>query len=456
MTNPNRTKPFIEPNTVARVVSSSRPYVNWASWVVGIISIMVMIGWVFNIDAIKNVIPYTVTMKFNTALGFLCGSISLLLLQRKNMQQRNYKIGRALAVITMLIGLLTLTEYIFGWNLYIDQLFVHDGNTLGNPYPGRMAFVASICFSLWGLSLLYIRSVVSQFLSIGILFLSMLGVIGYLFDYHTLYRLTGYETIAFLTVLLFLILSLATLFANPQQGIMKIAISIAASGEAGGRLIRLYVPLSIFVVALLGWLASQGGHFRVFDAGNTIVVFVVLVIFFYTPILFHHADKVNKSEHELVNYRFHDPLTGLFNQSYFQEEIARLERGREFPVSILIADVDNLEEVNDQYGHAIGDLLLIQTAQILTAAFRAHDVIARIGGDKFAVLLPATDQGTAESLLHRIRQYIVDSNKTNPIVAISLSLGVGTASHPALIVSELKKAGENLYQDKLKQKNAVG
>jgi diguanylate cyclase (GGDEF)-like protein/PAS domain S-box-containing protein len=155
-----------------------------------------------------------------------------------------------------------------------------------------------------------------------------------------------------------------------------------------------------------------------------------------------------RAEEELRSLSIHDALTGLYNRGFFMEEMARLERGREFPVSVMMADVDGLKEINDQEGHAAGDILLKRVAQVLTTAFRAEDVVARVGGDEFAVLLPATDKTAAEVSLQRVRQVIHENNASGTGMPIHISLGVSTAGKPALLSAALRDADANMYREK--------
>jgi diguanylate cyclase (GGDEF)-like protein/PAS domain S-box-containing protein len=155
-----------------------------------------------------------------------------------------------------------------------------------------------------------------------------------------------------------------------------------------------------------------------------------------------------RAEEKLRESNFHDILTGLYNRCFFEEEVARLERGREFPISIVMADVDSLKLTNDRQGHAAGDELLKRVAQIFTAAFRIEDIIARIGGDEFAVLLPNTDAKTAEEALRRVRHILQEHNAVHEESPLRLSFGVSTAGKHTPLADVLDEADENMYREK--------
>lgn len=93
-----------------------------------------------------------------------------------------------------------------------------------------------------------------------------------------------------------------------------------------------------------------------------------------------------------------------------------------------MADVDGLKRTNDSQGHAAGDDLLRHAARVLTAAFRAEDVVARIGGDEFAALLPDTDASAAEKAMARVRTLCVLSIHNGNVQGAPLSLSIGMAT----------------------------
>jgi diguanylate cyclase (GGDEF)-like protein len=157
----------------------------------------------------------------------------------------------------------------------------------------------------------------------------------------------------------------------------------------------------------------------------------------------------------------HDILTSLYTRAYFKEEMARLEREGEFPVSIVIADVDGKGAINNIQGQAAGNEMLRLTALVIRNAFRAEDVVARIGEDGFAVLLPGTDTATVKEILKRIRYSVMAQNRAYGHLPLNLSLGAATAEKGDSLAATLRRAekemslekGRNLFPNNVRGEN---
>jgi two-component system cell cycle response regulator len=158
------------------------------------------------------------------------------------------------------------------------------------------------------------------------------------------------------------------------------------------------------------------------------------------------VEQLDRSRAELVHASTRDRLTGLYNRSYFDTEFERIQLGRSFPVSFLVADINGLKEANDRRGHAFGDLLLKKCAELLRVALRGDDVIARIGGDEFAALLPRVDNGVACAIEGRVRELLA-TQEEEPLV--SFAIGAGTALDPSGMRQALKEADDRMYLDKV-------
>jgi len=155
-------------------------------------------------------------------------------------------------------------------------------------------------------------------------------------------------------------------------------------------------------------------------------------------------------EEQLKYLSLHDPLTGLYNRAYFEQEMRRLESVRYNPVGIIVCDVDGLKLVNDTLGHNAGDSLLVAAADVIRKSFRESDVVARVGGDEFAVLLPNSDETTIESASYRIQDAVARYNAASPELPLSLSIGFAVSSQTSTGMWELfKEADNNMYREKL-------
>ena len=157
-----------------------------------------------------------------------------------------------------------------------------------------------------------------------------------------------------------------------------------------------------------------------------------------------------RAEMKLRHLSSHDMLTGIYNRAYFDEELDRLKKGRKFPVSVVMADVDRLKEANDRMGHAAGDELLKHAAEVLKNAFRREDVVARVGGDEFAALLPNTDEAALVEAMERLHQQLLHSNQEHSRLPISLSLSIGaaTAHSGEELANCWRVADQRMYREK--------
>jgi len=159
-----------------------------------------------------------------------------------------------------------------------------------------------------------------------------------------------------------------------------------------------------------------------------------------------------RMELELQYLSAHDALTGLYNRNFFEAEMARLQLGRQFPVGIVVADADNLKAVNDQYGHAAGDEVIRKIANLLRQSFRAEDIVARIGGDEFAILLPEMDEKSAQALVSRVRNGL--ASLADPLIHLSMGMAIGEEG--CQLHEVMRRADDNMYQDKAARKRSRG
>lgn len=165
-------------------------------------------------------------------------------------------------------------------------------------------------------------------------------------------------------------------------------------------------------------------------------------------IVFSDNTERKAKEKEVEYLSYYDHLTGIYNRRYIENSLIGLDKEENLPISIMAMDINGLKMVNDAFGHEMGDDLLKSAAQILKEVIRSEDILGRIGGDEFIIILPKTDSEKAYKIKQRILAKI--AKKTIDSVAVSLAIGFATKKEMYQDINDIQKQADvMMYKDKL-------
>ncbi|MBU1217435.1 diguanylate cyclase [bacterium] len=174
------------------------------------------------------------------------------------------------------------------------------------------------------------------------------------------------------------------------------------------------------------------------------------------------TQELEDIQKELKTLASTDPMTKLYNRRYFTDislNFCKISQREKKPLSIIMLDIDKFKNINDTYGHTVGDLVLINLAELLQKSLRKSDIICRHGGEEFVVLLPETDlQGAAvvaEEIRKSVEKAIVQIEKNTIKFTISLGVSEINFEQEQSIEQALNRADEAMYESKNSGRNRV-
>jgi len=302
--------------TDPRILSRFRIISNLAGIIIALCGLAVIIGWVLDISVLKSFHPKFVNMKVNTAINFIFIGISLCLLQERDSRKPDKlarRVANTCAALVLLIGFLTLFEYIFGLNLAIDQIWFKEHittiNTVGTPYPGRMSPNSAVNFILIGLAILFLDKQtknglwLTQFFIIIEGMISILAFIGYFYGSRVFYGpISMFKAMALPSAITFNLVFFALMFIRPNQGVM---IVFTSNSLGGIMLRRLLFPAGFFLL-ISGWLKLIGERGGFYDSafGASLLVGVSMIVFtimiWLTSSLIHRLDTERQGREEKI------------------------------------------------------------------------------------------------------------------------------------------------------------
>ncbi len=164
--------------------------------------------------------------------------------------------------------------------------------------------------------------------------------------------------------------------------------------------------------------------------------------------------ELRQYEEKLKEMGYRDVLTGLYNRRYYEEKLAIYDTDENYPLTLVMADINGLKLINDAFGHDSGDQLLISAANALRAACRDEDFISRVGGDEFVIVMPKTDEKSAEKVIANINKKV--DAMTIESIKISISFGYNTKHYKSEDIQVVFKGAEDyMYREKISETRSM-
>jgi len=268
------------------VIRAFRVISRGASLLVALTGLLGLLGWLLDVAVLRSVLPSLASMKVNTAVSFMLAGSSAWLLSAGDATPRRLRAGRALAAAALVIGLVTLFEYLFAWKPGIDDLLLHpaSGAAIG-LFPGRMAPATAANFVLIGLALLLIDARIArseqrpaEWFALLLAAVSLVALLGYLYGARSLYTIGVFSSMALHTAFAFLACSVAILLARPERGLAR----MIASATPGGSVSRRMLPAAVLIPVVTGWLRLKGQHSGLYGTEFGLALFASSNVFCFS------------------------------------------------------------------------------------------------------------------------------------------------------------------------------
>jgi diguanylate cyclase (GGDEF)-like protein len=349
---------------------------------------VVLCGWL--IPSFGSILPEGWSlMKANTSLVILLSVIGLKLTQKKRSNLR-LLICRAGAVIVLVIAVSALAGHLGGYEMWSDTLLAPDAE---GEIPGRMAAHTAVFFIIMGIFMIPEKGTESVFthsslntLAVLLVAIVLLVTGGYAFDAlhlfgHSLYTRTSPHTLICMALLAFVVC-----MRMADSGFLFVFVGMGI----GSRISRMVLPFALIIPFMVtGGIVYSTESLHLLSMPYAAALVTSTTSFMLLGLLMVLARKINRLEGDLLDMSLTDQLTSINNRRGFYligEQMFSEGRREDTALSVLFFDVDGLKKVNDTLGHEAGSELLSDFAGLLRANFRKSDVIARVGGDEFAVL----------------------------------------------------------------------
>lgn len=417
--------------------------------------VLLAAGWAFGLEG--RALPGLSAFKPNTALALVLLGAGLATTAARPAARR---LADGLAVLAIGLGLVTLAEFAFRLDLRIDHLMAAGWPVSRGLHPGRIEPSTALAIDLLGVALLCTHRPAAHWVksagATGAMLIAWAALSSYVFRPGVLEAVPLFGSMALHTAVMIFLLGVGVLAAPP----MSWPVRTMLSNGVGGLVCRWLLPPAVLAPPAIGWLLTRRNVLDLFplefDWALYSAIFSVGSVLLILS-LARRIELIDAERNAAAELSQRDPLTGLANRRAFDTvlgEVFRLARRHERPLALVLLDVDHFKAYNDEYGHPAGDALLKGLGGILGGAARTTDLVARIGGEEFALVLPETDLRGARHMAEHLRAAVERSPAFRRRVTVSIGVAAlpSAATTPMQLVSDCDVA---LYGAKSAGRNRV-
>ena len=258
-----------------------------------------LLGWILNIEFLKRIHPHLVNMKANTAICLMLVAVSVFLLNDRSESTTKRSIVQVFSIIVGIVGLLTFSEHLFGWDAGIDLLLFYESQAeAGQSFPGRMGVAASLNFFFLGIALSFVDTDSPRWFrisNISVLLVVVITLLVFLYYFYGIEvePIALYFTIALHTFVAFLSLSAAILLARPERG-----VTASFLGNSPGAIVARGMWPALLLVIFLGWIREMASDAGWFSEGFATALFVLSILLLLTGLIWWTAVSLNRTDRE--------------------------------------------------------------------------------------------------------------------------------------------------------------
>lgn len=396
-----------------------------------------------------------------TALCFVVIGLSIIFSHDNRFSKRKYMIMLA----GLLLVCIRLVDEVAGTSFadFVTPFhnMVHEELNMGKS--NAMGINSAIMFFFISISLLFHvqrKLVPAQIIAFLGLAVPVVSYTGYAYGFQQFYG-----QMSLLTASIGIVLALSVLASTANVAGIKALLS----PHVGGKISRIQITLGVAIPFWLGFLFVK--TILLSDSADLFGVFVVSIIWFISGLVVtsaYYQEKIDQqrrnAEEELLRRATVDPLTQLSNRRHFFEqgmrEFDRLKRAKHThsECGILMLDIDYFKKINDTAGHAMGDEVLKAVGKMLKESTRSVDVVGRLGGEEFAILLVDTPENGMERVAEKIRMNIeklMIDGWTDLYGPVTVSIGFSSSLYHQSLDELMQAADKALYRAKNNGRNQI-